>query len=214
MSDPILPLAVWQEGTLQNDIPANDNALRVEAMSRPCLGVANNAAGGDASGDVWIVGSAATGAFATFSEDDIAIYDGAGWHSWSPVEGLRLVVNGVRMAFLDGAWGEDPSITGGSGVSVVSIITEASPFTAEPGTHDGLARYVRAGGDATFDSAESYVEGMVFNIRATASIELIEGGVTLTPPSGGTLEMTSGMSITIIMTSSTAGDVIGQTVAA
>ena len=93
MSDPILPLAVWEEGTLQNDIPANDNALRMEALSRPCLGVANDAAGGDAQGDVWIVGDTPAGAFATFDENDIAIFDGTGWHAWAPVEGLRLVVN-------------------------------------------------------------------------------------------------------------------------
>lgn len=118
MSDPILPLAVWAEGTLQNDIPANDNALRNEAMSRPSLGVANDAAGGDAEGDVWIVGDTPAGAFATFDEDDIAIFDGSGWHAWAPVEGLRLVTNDVRKVFSGGAWIDDPSISGGAVDSV------------------------------------------------------------------------------------------------
>ena len=115
MSDPILPLAVWAEGTLQNDIPANDNALRNEAMSRPCLGVADDAAGGDAEGDVWIVGDTPAGAFATFDEDDIAIFDGAGWHAWAPVGGLRLVVADVRKVYDGAAWIDDPSIGGGGG---------------------------------------------------------------------------------------------------
>lgn len=94
-----------------------------------------------------------------------------------------------------------------------TIVTEASPFTADPGTHDGLFRYIRAGGDVTFDDAEPYTAGMVFNIRATASIELIEDSVTLTPPDGGSLELDAGMAVQVVMTGATTGDVIGQTVA-
>lgn len=114
MSDPILPLVPIAEGTTQIDIEANDNFLRLEALSRPCLGVANDAAGGDAEGDVWLVGSSPTGAFATFIEDDIAIFDGTGWHAWAPVEGLRLVVNDVRKMFDgSGGWVNDPAAGGG-----------------------------------------------------------------------------------------------------
>jgi hypothetical protein len=94
-----------------------------------------------------------------------------------------------------------------------TIVTEASAFTAAPGTHDGLTRYIRAAGDVTFDAAEPYTAGMVFNIRATAAIQLIEDGVTLTPPAGGTLDLSPGMAVQVVMTSSTTGDVIGQTVA-
>lgn len=94
-----------------------------------------------------------------------------------------------------------------------SIVTEGSAFTADPGTHDGLGRYVRAGGNVTFDDAEPYTAGMAFNIRATASIELVGDGVTLTPPAGGTLDLDAGMAVQVIMTGATAGDVIGQTVA-
>lgn len=94
-----------------------------------------------------------------------------------------------------------------------TIVTEASSFTVEVGVHDGLATYTRAAGNATFDNAEPYTAGMTFPIRATASIELVEDGVTLTPPAGGSLFMDSGMAVQVIMTSATAGDVIGQTVA-
>lgn len=114
MSDPILPLAPIAEGTTQIDIEANDNFLRLEALSRPCLGIADDAAGGDTQGDVWIVGDTPTGAFATFDEDDIAIFDGIGWHAWVPVEGLRLVVNDVRKMFDgSGGWVDDPAAGGG-----------------------------------------------------------------------------------------------------
>lgn len=107
--------------------------------------------------------------------------------------------------------------TAGGGASysdAMTIITEASAFTADPATHAGRSRYIRAADDVTFDDAEGYTAGETYNIRATAAIDLVEDGVTLTPPSGGTLALATGMAVTIIMTSSTAGDVIGQTVPA
>lgn len=110
----------------------------------------------------------------------------------------------------DAAWEEVPA--GGS--ETLSIINEASAFTAAPATHAGLTRYIRCGGDVTFDSAESYTAGQVFNIRATSSILLVEDGVTLAPTYSGTLELESGMSVTVVMTGPTSGDVIGLTVAA
>jgi hypothetical protein len=222
MSEPILPLLQWPAGIHQASVPANDNALRLEALSRPCLGVANDATGSDADGDVWIVGDAPAGAFAGFDEHDIALYHVdqvtavGGWHAWAPVPGLRIVVNDVRKVFNGSAWIDDPSITGGGGgggATAYTIVTEASAFTADPGTHDGLTRLVLAGGDVTFDNAEPYTSGMTFNIRATAAIELIEDNVTLTPPAGGTLELDADMAVQVVFTGATTAVVIGQTVA-
>lgn len=215
MSEPILPLLQWPAGIQQASVPANDNALRLEALSRPCLGVANDEAGGDSDGDVWIVGDTPTGAFAGFDEHDIALYQFGSWYAWAPVSGLRIVVNDVRKMFDGSDWIDDPSISGGGGGSdAYTIVTEVVASTATVGANDGLFRYNRCGGDVTFDSSQPYTAGMVFNIRATAAIELVESGVTLTPPSGGTLELDAGMAVQVVMTSSTAGDVIGQTVAA
>lgn len=126
MSEPILPLAVWQSGTNENSLPANDNALRLEALSRPVLGVSNNPTGVD--GDVYLVGSAPTGAFATFDEDDIAIYRSGNWYAWAPVNGLRVVVADVRKVYVADSspgWEDDPSITGGAG-SDRAIVTSVS----------------------------------------------------------------------------------------
>src|SRR5690606_4613180 len=91
------------------------------------------------------------------------------------------------------AW--EPAAGGSGGSDSYTIVTEASAFTADPGTHDGLTRYIRAGGDVTFDDAEPYTAGMVFNIKATAALELVEDGVTLTPTYGGTLNLESGMGV-------------------
>lgn len=98
------------------------------------------------------------------------------------------------------------------GVATVTINTEAGTSTMDPATHAGMNVYNRCAGDVTFNSAESYATGEVYNIRATSGITMIETGVTLTPPAGGTLALDADMSVSVIMTSSTAGDVIGQTV--
>ncbi|MBD7987106.1 hypothetical protein H9645_03600 [Luteimonas sp. Sa2BVA3] len=97
---------------------------------------------------------------------------------------------------------------------LLDVISEPSAFTADPAAHAGRRRYIRAGGDVTFDSAKSYVMGQVFNIRATAAMELFGTGVTLSPTAGGTLELDAGMAVTVVMTSATTADVIGLTVAA
>lgn len=123
--------------------------------------------------------------------------------------GLFYATDTDTLSAWDGSTWED--ITG---QQAVDIITEASPFTIVPATHAGRDRYIRAGGDVTFDSAEALAAGQVYTIRATGTIDLVEDGVTLTPPSGGTLELTVGMAVTVVMTSGTAGDVIGQTVPA
>lgn len=127
MSTEILQLRVWLENTMQNSIPANDNSLRLEALLRPCLGVANDETGTDEQGDVWIVGDIPAGAFASFSENDIAIRKMDTWYAWAPVEGLRLVVNDVRKVFSSGGWIDDPSIGGGgSDRSTVTAVTSSA----------------------------------------------------------------------------------------
>ena len=96
----------------------------------------------------------------------------------------------------------------------LTVITESAAFIASPTTHAGLSRYIRAGGDVTFDSGEGYEAGQVFNIRAVAALELMESGVALSPTYGGTLILEDGMSVTVVITSPTTADVIGLTVAA
>lgn len=120
MSEPILPLRRWPEGIQQASVPANDNALREEAMSRPCLGVANDETGSDADGDVYIVGSAPTGAFAAFEENDIALArvdtGGTSWHAWAPVDGLRLTMSdGSRKVYVGESTDEWQDEGGGGG---------------------------------------------------------------------------------------------------
>lgn len=98
MSDPILPFAVWQSGTNQNSIPANDNALRSEILNGLVISESTDAQPGSPTrGDIYIMTGAASGTqWATFDEFDLAIYDGAGtWHAYAPVEGIVVNVAGT-----------------------------------------------------------------------------------------------------------------------
>lgn len=94
----------------------------------------------------------------------------------------------------------------------VEIITEGSTSTMVPATHAGLRRYLRCANDVTFDVAEVYAVGQVYNIRATGALTLIGTGVTLNAPAGGTLDLDASMSVTIVMIAADEADVIGQTV--
>ncbi|MEN1941006.1 hypothetical protein WCE39_07925 [Luteimonas sp. MJ174] len=109
---------------------------------------------------------------------------------------------------------ENPVVSATSTSNDLTIITESSAFTADPVVHAGLHRYIRAGGDVTFDSAETYTEGQVFNIRSIGALELVGAGVTLSPTYGGTLDLEFGMGVQVVMTGPTTADVNGLTVAA
>lgn len=106
MSDPILPLAVWEEGTLQNDVPANDNSLRLEAMGRKVLSDSVTAQpGSPADGDVYIIASTHTGSqWAAFSPGDITIYRDGTWVAFAPVAGVVVNVNGTLKEWTGSAW--------------------------------------------------------------------------------------------------------------
>lgn len=137
MSNPILPLLEWPPGIQQASVPANENALRNEALSMPALGVANDESG-PSDGDIWIVGDTPAGAFANFDEHDIALYRG-GWHAWTPIEGVRLVVADVRKMFDGAEWIDDPAGGGPGAVDSVNGQTGAVQIDAEDAPYDNLA---------------------------------------------------------------------------
>src|SRR5690625_472267 len=210
MSTALFPLAVWQSGTNENSIPANDNALRVQVLLAPAVDFADAEPGAPSEDDIYIVGTTWGG----FTTNNAVIYKGGVWLEWEAFEGWIKVIDGTQLYFdgsdwvaggggggipdapsdgklygrKDAAWEEVPA--GGS--ETLSIIAEASASTATPATHAGLSRYIRAGGDVTFDSAEGYAVGSVFNIRATSALDLVGAGMTLEPTHGGTLALEAG----------------------
>ena len=204
MSTPLFPLAVWQSGTNENSIPANDNALRVQVLMAPAIDVADSEPVSPREDDIHVIGTPWGG----FTANNVVIYKGGVWLEWEAFEGWTKTIAGDLCMYSGTVW---EVVTSSGGSETLSIITEASSFTADPATHAGLSRYIRAGGDVTFDDGEGYSAGQVFNIRATAAIGLVEDGVTLDPTYGGTLELEAGMAVTVVMTSPTTADVIGLT---
>lgn len=127
MSTPILPFAVWEEGTNQNSIPANDNALRSEILNGLVISDTTDAQpGSPADGDIYIMTGAATGTqWSTFDEFDIAIYRGGTWYAFAPSDGIVVNIAGAMYAW-NGSSYIAVSGGGGSARSVVTAVTSAA----------------------------------------------------------------------------------------
>jgi hypothetical protein len=129
MSEPLFPLAVWQSGTNENSLPANDNALRVEAFNRNVISRAVTAQpASPADGDVYILATTHTGAqWAEFSPDDLVIYRDGTWYAFTPVEGVVVNNNGTLYEFAGSAgWAEIAGGSGGADRSGVTNVSSAS----------------------------------------------------------------------------------------
>lgn len=143
MSDPILPFAVWQSGTNQNSIPANDNALRAEILSSLVISESTDAQpGSPARGYIYIMTGAASGTqWATFDQYDLAIYDGAGtWHAYAPVEGIVVNVAGVLKRWNGTAYVDAAAGGGGSGDVVGPASSTADSVALFDGTTGKLLK--------------------------------------------------------------------------
>lgn len=168
--------------------------------------------GTEVDGDRYIIGTG-TGLFVGHNGKLAIKFSGTWFFFAPPTAGVPIVKNlddGTDWENVGGVWAAKAGGAGGS--TTITLVTEASAFTATPGSHASVQTLILAGGDATFDTAEGYDAGEAYNIRATSAIALVEDGVTLTPPAGGTLALDAEMSVTVIMTSGTAGIVMGQTV--
>lgn len=113
-SETIFPLKVWQAGALNNSIPANDNALRVEVLAGRAIGVLDAPPSSPAARAQYVVGSTPGGAWASFTADDVVIYIEGTWLGWSPFEGWLKTIGDSPMRFDGAAWVE---LGGGGGVS-------------------------------------------------------------------------------------------------
>lgn len=145
MSEDSLPLEQWPAGIQQASVPANENALRLQALLSRALSVENDAPGTEYNGAVYIVGDTPTGAFANFNEHDIALYEYDSWYAWSPVLGSSMVVADVRKVFNGSAWIDDPSVGGGGGGSdVVDVNTPANSSGTVTLNFSGKSKYIGA----------------------------------------------------------------------
>lgn len=113
MSQELFPLAVWQSGTNENSIPANDNALRVEVLMGPALGVADVAPPSPSDGDQYVIGTEWGG----FEPTNVVIYKGGTWLEWESFDGWVKSIAGVLSHFESGVW-----VSGAGGVGGVTSV--------------------------------------------------------------------------------------------
>lgn len=136
MSTPIFPQAVWQSGTNENSLPANDNSLRNEAINRNVISLLTTAQpGSPGDGDVYIIPLSATGTqWATFDAYDLAIYRGGTWYAFTPVEGVVINSNGTLYEFAGSSGWSSFSGAGGSkfvNVAMSDMTTDLTTGTAK-----------------------------------------------------------------------------------
>lgn len=118
MTIAMFPYAVWQSGTNQNSIPANDNSLRSEIIARGALGVADAAPSSPADGDVHIVGTA----WGSFATDDVVLYRAGTWYGFAPFVGwIKYRADAQGGYVYDEGWQEFSGNGGGARNSVTAL---------------------------------------------------------------------------------------------
>lgn len=130
----IFPLATWAEGTNQNSTPANDNALRMQALQAPAIDFAAAAPGGSPSPlpyDQYVVSATWGG----FTAGNIVVYTNGAWKEFAAFNGMIKVINGVLYRRIGGVWVQGP------------LVTVAAPSTA---TSTGVK------GQVAYDSTHFY----------------------------------------------------------
>lgn len=121
MSTAVFPFDVWPEGILQARIPANDNSLRNEVLSKAAKTIANAAPGSPAEGDVHIVGTAWGG----FASGDVVIRKSTTWLGYTPFTGwLKFNEADSKVYKYQGGWSEFAGGAGGG--SAVTALTISS----------------------------------------------------------------------------------------
>lgn len=174
MSEPILPLEVWQSGTNENSLPANENSLRQEALNRLVLSKSVTAQPVSPDDrDVYIIPSGATGSqWSTFDMDDIAIYvvpedaSPGTWLAWAPVDGLMVNVNGVLNEYspsngwsaVGGGGGGVQTIVAGTGITVDDT-DPANPIVAATGSAGTLGQSINSPAVPISSSLSTYYLG-------------------------------------------------------
>lgn len=120
----IYPFAVWESGTLNNSVPANDNSLRSQVKDVKALGIANSVPGSPSENDQWIVGTTWGG----FTTDNIVVYKGGTWLEFEPFDGQFKQI-GSDVFIYDGGW--SVAISGRSANTVTAVTSSSGTLTLD-----------------------------------------------------------------------------------
>lgn len=136
MATDLIPYEEWVAGTLQNSVPANNNALRSEVLAVNVISKTMTAQpGSPADGDCYIIPASATGAqWATFAEGSLAYFRAGAWYEFAAYEGLLKVVAGEVNLYNGSAWEVSSSSSGGASTTQPGEFM--SGFIATPSNKD------------------------------------------------------------------------------
>ncbi len=198
MSSDLFPFAVWLEGTNQNSIPANDNALRNEVLAKAAISIADAepSESDTGDGDVHIVGTPWGG----FDSDDVVIYRGGTWYGFAPFEGWlkRLNSTGDLLAF-EGSegWVVQLSPGGGGDADQVSYDNAASGLAAT-NVQDAIDEIAATAGGLVAVNTQA---GTSYSLAIADAGRLVRatnaGEVTITVPANASEAIPVGATIAI-----------------
>lgn len=211
MSIVVFPFDVWPEGILQARIPANDNSLRSEVLSKAAKTIANTAPGSPSDGDVHIVGAAWGG----FSIGDVVIRKSSTWLGYTPFSGwLKFNQADSKIYIFNSSWSEFAGGTGGLAPVTTEAGTSHNITAAEVGS---FIRFTSTSAKTcTFlpNSTEALPANGEWHIRnaAASNLTLTAGsGVTLNAPYNGTLVVPPNGTVTVKRATTDVFDVMGVT---
>lgn len=176
--------------------------------------------GSPANGDLYVPATPATGAW-TGLEDYLVRYraEGSFWQSFAPGARVKLILN-----LADGGLYSFDSSSASTGWNPVTGLADPPVVTETGANLDATAanarnytRFTHASPTYTFDDSESYVVGAEYHGRyaGAGSLQITAtSGMTINPPSGGTLEIPPDGTFTVKIVAADEGDLIGVTVAA
>lgn len=235
MSQQILPLAVWQSGTNENSIPANDNALRVEVALKEALSVADSEPADPEERDLHIVGTTWGG----FTTNNAVIYLCGTWYEYEAFVGWVKSIDGTLSYFdgedwVAGAGGiPDAPVDGNTygrkdaGWAAISAGGEAPTVTLSGDTYDmgdltpGAWHVFTSASAITITVEDDSVEPVPANAeyglecRGAGGITLVEdSSATIIPPKGGTLVLEQADFAVLKRTAEDEYKLVGSTVSA
>lgn len=184
------PLAVWQSGTNQNSIPANDNSLRLQALLAPSKGTADSAPVNPSDEDQWIVGVSWGG----WPAGTIVVYRSGTWYGFEPPTGLRKY-SGSSWVQWDGTmWASEAvqvdvwsavkaMIVAGANVTVTANEADQTLTISATGTDSG-------GGTQTATwTVRDTIAGYIYNVVWASGLNLfvaVGSDIAATSPDGAT----------------------------
>lgn len=130
MSQDFLPPDFWEQGTTDNSVPSNDNALRFHISQTNVNNATTAQPGSPADGDTYIIQSTHTGSqWASFTPKSTAVFWGGTWYEFLPHEGQRVSISGAVYVYTSGAW----TAASGGGGSVPSVTNTGDVLTVVGG---------------------------------------------------------------------------------